>query len=71
VNDIVAGSDTNNYWQPIFPSSINIKNFEIYAYPKKDLNVSWRDSDPSILIAPYIQLKYTIEPSLKVKAKIR
>jgi hypothetical protein len=71
VSNIVAGSDTDYYWQPIFPSSINIKDFEIYAYPKKDLNLSWRDSDSSILIAPYIQLKYNIEPSLKVKAKIR
>ena len=73
---IVAWSNNNNYWQPIFPSTINIRDFELYAYPNKDINLSWRDNDwrdndPSILVAPYIQLKYVIEPSLKVKAKIR
>lgn len=68
---IIAWSNTSNYWQPIFPSSINIKDFEIYAYPQKDLALAWRDNDPSILVAPYIQIKYTIEPSLQVQAKIR
>jgi len=67
---IIAGSNTENYWQPIFPTSINIKDFEMYAYPNKDLNLSWRDDNESILIAPYIQINYTIEPSLKVQAKI-
>lgn len=68
---IIAGSNTDNYWQAIFPSNINIKEFEINVYPKKDLNLSWRDSDPSILVSPYIQVKYIIEPSLEIKAKIR
>ena len=71
VTDIVAWSDTLNYWQPIFPNTINIKDFEIYAYPNKDLELSWRDDDNSILVAPYVQVKYTIEPSLKAKAKIK
>lgn len=68
---IVAWSNSNNYWQPIFPSSINIKDFEIYAYPQKDLNLSWKDPNSNILVAPYLQVKYTIEPSLSVKAKIK
>jgi len=68
---IVAWSDSINYWQPIFPSDINIRDFEIYAYPNKDIDLSWRDPDSTILVAPYIQIKYTIEPSLRVKAKIR
>lgn len=70
VSNIVAGSDLYNYWQPIFPSSINIKDFEIYAYPNKNLALSWRDDNAKILVAPYIRVKYTIEPSLKIKAKI-
>jgi len=70
VSNIIAGSNTVNYWQPIFPSSINITNFEIYAFPNRDLDLSWRDTSPTTLIAPYVQVKYTIEPSLNVKAKI-
>lgn len=68
---IVAGSNTNNYWQAIFPSTIHIKDFEIYAYPQKDLNLSWKDNISEILISPYIQIKYTIQPSLSIKAKIK
>ncbi len=68
--EIVAWSTTDSYWQPVFPNSVNISNFELYVYPKKDLEYSWRDSDSSILVSPYIQMKYTISPSLKVQAKI-
>ena len=68
--DEVAGFSSDNYWQPIFPDSINISDFEIYAYPNKDLEYSWRDGDESILVSPYIRLKYTIRPSLDVQAKI-
>jgi len=69
--DIIAWSNTQSYWQPIFPDSINIRDFEVYVYPNKDLRYSWKDNDPSILVSPYIQIKYTIEPSLKVQARIK
>ena len=68
---IVAWSNLNNYWQAIFPTSVNIKDFEVYVYPQKDLNLSWKDPNPSILVAPYLQIKYTLEPSLSIKAKIK
>lgn len=68
--NVVAWSTSTNYWQPIFPESVNIKDFEVYVYPNKDIRYSWRDNDSSILIAPYIQISYTIEPNLRTKAKI-
>jgi len=68
---IVAWSNLNDYWQAIFPTSVNIKDFEVYVYPQKDLNLSWKDPNPSILVAPYLQIKYTLEPSLSIKAKIK
>lgn len=69
--DVVAGSNWINYWQPIFPDSIHVSDVEFYAYPNKSLEYSWRDNDPSILIAPYIQIKMKLQPSMKVKRKIK
>lgn len=69
--DIVAGSNAINYWQPIFPNSIHVSNVEFYVYPNKSLEYSWRDPDSSIFIAPYVQIKMTLQPSLKEKRKIK
>jgi len=68
--NVVAWSNTQSYWQAIFPNTINIKDFEVYSYPNKDIRYSWRDNDPLILLSPYIQISYSIEPSLETKAKI-
>lgn len=68
--DIVAGSNSVSYWQPIFPDSIHVSDVEMFIYPNKSLLHSWRDTDQSIFIAPYIQIKMTLQPSLKVKRKI-
>ena len=62
-NFIVAGSDANNYWQPLFWKNINVKNVEFFMYPNKDFKLSWRNVDPKVNIAPYIRLKMTLEPT--------
>jgi prepilin-type N-terminal cleavage/methylation domain-containing protein len=69
--EIVAGSNAINYWQAIFPDSIHVSDVEFYVYPNKDLEYSWRDTDTSIFVAPYIQIKMTLQPSLKEKSKIK
>jgi hypothetical protein len=68
--EVVAGSDSVDYWQAIFPDTIHISDVEFYAYPNKSLAYSWRDSDTSIFIAPYIQIKMSLQPSAKAKRKI-
>lgn len=68
--DVIAGSGTYDYWQPIFPNSINVSDVEFYLYPHKDIHESWRDSDSSIENAPYLQLKMKLQPSWKQKRKI-
>ena len=70
-SDIIAGSDSNSYWQPIFPSDIHVSDVEFYVYPNKSLEYSWRDPNQSIFIAPYIQIKMKLQPSSKAKRKIR
>jgi len=71
LTEVVAGSNGTNYWQTIFPNSINVSNAEFYLYPNKDLEYSWRDSNMGLQIAPYLQLKMTLQPSWKQKRKIR
>ncbi len=58
------------YWQPIFSDTINIQDVEFHLYPNKDAEYSWRDSDESLKVAPYLQLKMTLTPSWKEKRKI-
>jgi hypothetical protein len=72
---LVVANESNlsstSYWQPIFPNTIHVSRFEVYGYPHKDTEFSWRDSDPSLQVAPYIQISMTLQPSWKQKRKIR
>lgn len=68
---VLAGSGTYDYWQNIFPDTVHVSNVSFYAFPNKQLQYSWKDSNNQIQIAPYIQLKMTLQPSWKEKGKIR
>ena len=67
--DIVAWSDSINYWLPLFPNSINVKSFDIRAYPNKDIKLAWKEA--GIDISPYIRINMVLTPSWKVKKKIK
>ena len=69
--DVIAWSNTNNYWQPLFSDKIHVSNVEFFLFPNKDLESSWRDTDPSLRVTPYIQLKMTLKPSWKTKRQIQ
>lgn len=66
---VVAWSDNKNYWLPIFPDSINVKSFDIRAYPNKNIEDAWKES--GIDIAPYIRINMVLTPSFKVKKRIK
>lgn len=68
-DSIVAWSNSENYWLPLFPDSINVKSFDIRAYPNKDIKNSWKESD--IDISPYVRVNITLTPSRKVKKLIK
>ena len=68
-NIIIAWSDSTNYWQKLFPNSINVKSFDVRAYPNKDLKLAWAES--WIDLAPYVRINMTLTPSWKVKKKIK
>ena len=65
----VAGSNTEYYRESLFPDTISVSDFEIYAFPHKDIELAWKDGNSAINQAPYIKLKLTLSPSWK-KRKI-
>lgn len=67
----IAGSNGTNYWEKLFPDTINITNFEIFAYPNKDVDLAWKDSTNSINQSPYMRMKLTLTPSRKKRKTIK
>lgn len=57
--------------QPIFPDTMNIVNFKVYAYPNQDIRLAWKDPADSINIAPYLRISFEIYPSWKNRKKIK
>ena len=69
--EVVAWSDNNNYWVPLFSENINVKKIKIFVYPNKDINNARKDNSPSSNIAPYIRLSLTLVPSFKKRKQIK
>jgi len=59
----------DKYWIPLFPNSINIKSFEVRAYPNKNIKQAWKET--GIDLSPYIRINMTLTPSWKVRKKIK
>ncbi len=68
-NRVVAWSDNENYRLSLFPESINVKSFDIRAYPDQNLKDAWKQT--GIDISPYVRLNMVLTPSFKVKRKIK
>lgn len=69
--EIVAGSDANSYWQPIFNDEIHVKEFIVKWFPHKDAEHSWRDVSQNLEIAPYVKISLVIAPSWKNLTRIK
>ena len=69
-NSVVAGTWTINRVS-LFPSSINVSEFKIYAYPNKDIWLAWNSNDLSINVSPYVILQLKLKPSWISRKKIR
>lgn len=67
----IAGSDNNNYWVPLFPDTINISEFAIYAFPNKDRKLAWKDDSPAVNVAPYLRIQYSVLPAWKTRKMIK
>ncbi len=65
---VVAGSNNYDYWQPLFPDTINVSDFKVYVYPNIDVKHAWKDTSDENNINPYIRLSMTLEPSWKKRS---
>ena len=59
----IAGAQINSYREKLFPSDISVSDFEVYAFPHKDIDLAWKESNDAINQAPYVRLKMTLSPS--------
>jgi len=66
--DIAWENDIN--WVPLFPKTINVSEFKVYAYPNKNIWFAWNNNDTSVNISPYIVLKFKLKPSWISRKKI-
>lgn len=70
--EIVAWTkDMENYWKPLFPSSINVTDFKIFVYPNIDYNHAWRETSEDSFVSPYVTISYKIKPSWQTRKRIK
>ncbi len=58
-------------WVSLFPDSINVAEFKIYAYPNNDISYNWKNDDVLSNVSPYIILKMKIKPSWISRRKVK
>ena len=58
-------------WISLFPETINVTEFQVRAYPNKDLWLAWNANDVSLNVSPYIILNLKLKPSWKSRSKIK
>lgn len=72
---VIATSSTPDiYWQNIFSNRIHVSRAEFYLYPNQNLDYAWATSSterPDLQVAPYLQLRVTLEPSWKERRRLR
>lgn len=70
VENIIAWSTNEAYWQKLFSDNINITDFKINILPTKDLNLAWKVW-LNQRISPMIELKISAIPSYKIRRVFR
>lgn len=70
-SEVIAWSNNYNYWQPLFPDTVSVSDFQVYLYPNISIKNSWKDNSSSSNINPYLRLSITLEPSWKKRVSMR
>lgn len=60
-----------NYWKELFPGTVNVTDFKVYAYPNIDPEDSWKNDTESSKISPYITINFKIKPSWEVRSRLK
>jgi hypothetical protein len=69
--EVVAWSTSDDYWVSLFPEEINVSDFQVFLYPNKDFDLSWKSVEEDINIAPYVRIKLKLWPSWITKRQIK
>jgi hypothetical protein len=48
-----------------------VSDFKVFVYPNKDLDLSWKEMNDSINIAPYVRIQLSILPSWKSRRQMK
>ncbi len=64
-------SDGWDYWKELFPDTVSVTDFKVYAYPNIDPEDSWKNDTPSSKISPYITINFKIKPSWEVRSRLK
>ena len=67
--DVAWISDIN--WVSLFPETINVTEFNVRAYPNKDLWLAWNSDDISLNVSPYVIVNLKLKPSWQSRSKIK
>ncbi len=70
-SEVVAGSSAQEYWQKIFPDTVHVRELSFFVYPQKDHTLAWKDDQSAVQVHPHIAVHMTLEPSWKVKKKLK
>lgn len=71
---VATSSIPDIYWQNIFSNRIHVSRAEFYLYPNQSLDYAWATSStdrPDLQVAPYLQVRITLEPSWKERRRLR
>ena len=69
MNNLPSGSDAE--WVDLFPDYINVKKAAFFPYPDKDFKYSWKESDPTKTINPYVRINLTLGLSWERRRKLQ
>lgn len=69
--EIVAGSDTINYRQPLFSDNINVTEFKVFPHPNIDMDRAWKIASQNQNVAEYVRVQLWMMPAWKERKQIK
>jgi type II secretory pathway pseudopilin PulG len=69
--EIIAWSNTVDYWQPLFPENINVTEFKVFPHPNIDTDRAWKLADIDKNVAEYVRLQLSMKAGWKDRRKLQ
>lgn len=69
--EVIAWSNSTNYWQPLFPENINVTEFKVFPHPNIDTERAWKLADVDKNVSEYVRLQLSMKSGWKDRKKLR